>query len=67
MPEGWDLGVLRDQNQIPSYCLSVMLSPPKPLEEIQTNLVCELLTYKERAAANFVMARPMGPWGGVKR
>ena len=28
----------------PSVRLSVMLSPPKPLEEIQPNLVCELLT-----------------------
>ena len=28
----------------PSVCLSVMLSPPKPLDEIQPNLVCELLT-----------------------
>ena len=27
-----------------SVRLSVMLSPPKPLDEIQTNLVCELLT-----------------------
>ena len=25
-----------------SFCLSVMLSPPKPLDEIQPNLVCEL-------------------------
>ena len=25
----------------PSVCLSVMLSPPKPLDEIQPNLVCE--------------------------
>ena len=24
--------------------LSIMLSPPKPLDEIQPNLVCELLT-----------------------
>ena len=38
------LRVLRDQNQIPCCCLSVMLSPPKPVEEIQPNLVCELLT-----------------------
>ena len=38
------LGVLRGQNQISSNCLSVMLSPPKPLDEIQPNLVCELLT-----------------------
>ena len=28
----------------PSFGLSVMLSPPKPLDEIQPNLVCELLT-----------------------
>ena len=36
---GLDLGVLRDQNQIPSCCLSVMLSPPKPLDEIKPSLV----------------------------
>ena len=41
---GVGLVVLRGQNQIPSCCLSVMLSPPKPLDEIQPNLVCELLT-----------------------
>ena len=40
---GVGLGVLRGQNQMPSCCLSVMLSPPKPLDEIQPNLVCELL------------------------
>ena len=28
----------------PSVRLSVMLSPPKPLDEIQPNLVCGLLT-----------------------
>ena len=28
----------------PSARPSVMLSPPKPLDEIQPNLVCELLT-----------------------
>ena len=28
----------------PSVCPFVMLSPPKPLDEIQPNLVCELLT-----------------------
>ena len=28
----------------PSVCPSVMPSPPKPLDEIQPNLVCELLT-----------------------
>ena len=42
---GVGLGVHRGQNQIPSCCLSVMLSPPKPLDEIQPNLVCELLTW----------------------
>ena len=41
---GVGLGVLRGQNQIPSCCLSVMLSPSKPLDEIQPNLVCEILT-----------------------
>ena len=41
---GWTWGVLRGQNQIQSCCLSVMLSPPKPLDEIKPNLVCELLT-----------------------
>ena len=41
---GVGLGVLRGQNQIPSCCLSIMLSPPKPLNEIKPNLVCELLT-----------------------
>ena len=38
---GVGLGVFRGQNQIPSCCLSIMLSPPKPLEEIKPNLVCE--------------------------
>ena len=28
----------------PSVRLSDMLSPPKPLDEIQPNLVCELIT-----------------------
>ena len=41
---GVDLGCLCVKNQIPSCCLSVMLSPPKPFDEIQPNLVCELLT-----------------------
>ena len=44
MPQGWNLWVLRGQNQILSCCLSVMLSPPELLDEIQPNLVCELLT-----------------------
>ena len=41
---GVGLGVLRGQNPIPSCCLSDMLSPPKPLDEIQPNLVCELIS-----------------------
>ena len=41
---GHSLGALRGQNRIPSCCLSVMLSSPKPLDEIQPNLVCEVLT-----------------------
>ena len=43
-----------------------MLYPPKRLGEIQTNLVCELLTEIGRAAA-FFLAPPPGPRGGVKR
>ena len=35
-----------------------MLSPPKPLDEIQPNLVFELLTWMGRVTLN---------WGGVKR
>ena len=38
-----------------------MLSP-KPLDEIQPNLVCELLTSKGRATANF-LATPPGALG----
>ena len=64
---GWDLRVLRGQNQIPSCCLSVMLSPPKPLDEIQPNLVCELLTSMEAQHKFFLVPRPLGPWRGVTR
>ena len=38
---------------------SVMLSPPKPLDEIQPNLVCELFTWMGRATHFFCHA----PWG----
>ena len=48
----------------PSVCLSVrlsvMLSPPKPMDEIQPNLVCELLTLMGRATSNFFLAPPPG-------
>ena len=60
MPQGWNLGVLRGQNQIPSCCLSVVLSPPKPLDEIQPNLVCELLTWMGRPTWNNFLAPPPG-------
>ena len=49
----------------PSFRLSVMLSP-KPFDEIQL-LVCEFLTRMGRATAIFWGARPLGPWGGVKK
>ena len=45
----------------PSVCRSVMLSPPKPLDEIQPNLVCELLTWMWRATSNFFFC--LDPWG----
>ena len=41
-----------------SVGLSVMLSPPKPLDKIQPNLVCELLTGMGRATVS-----PPAPWG----
>ena len=40
---------------------SVMLSPPKPLAEIQPNLVCQLLTWMGRATA--FLALPPGTLG----
>ena len=42
-----------------------MLSP-KPLDEIQPNLVCELLTCMGRATANCYWLHPLGPWEGSK-
>ena len=51
----------------PSACPSVMLSPPKPLDEIQPNLVCELLTCMGRATEKFFLAPPPGAlWRGQK-
>ena len=46
---------------------SVTLSPPKPLDGIQPNLVCELLTCMGHATAQFFWQGPLGPWGGAKR
>ena len=36
-------GVLRGQ-KLNTPCPDVMVSPPKPMDQIQPNLVCELLT-----------------------
>ena len=47
-----------------SVCPSVLLSPPKPLDEIQPNFVCWLLTCIGRATVLF--ARPLGPGEGSK-
>ena len=44
----------------PSVRSSVMLSLPKPLDEIQPNLVCELLTCIEYATAVILAAPPLG-------
>ena len=57
--------MLRGQNQIPSCCLSFMLSPPKALDKIQPSLVCGLLALMVCATA-FFWPHPLGPWGGVK-
>ena len=43
-----------------------MLSPPKPLDEIQPDLVCELLTRMGRAKAFFFVPAPWGPGEGSK-
>ena len=43
----------------PSVWVSVMLSPPKPLDEIQPNLACELLTGTGHAMA-FFLPCPLG-------
>ena len=50
----------------PSIRPSVTLSPPKLLDEIQPNLMSELLTWMGHATAQFLGARPLGPWGGAK-
>ena len=40
----------------PSICPSVLLSPPKPLGEIQPNLMCGLLSCMGHATVNKVLA-----------
>ena len=48
---------------IASVRLSVMLSPPKPLDRIQPNLVSGLLTQVGRARARLFLAPPPGALG----
>ena len=55
--------VLRSHNQVPSCCLSVMLSPPKSLDEIHPNLVCGLLPCMGCATAKVFLAPPPGALG----
>ena len=49
-----------------SVSLSVVLSPPKQLDEIQPNLVCELLTRMRHTTAHFLAPSPEGPGEGSK-
>ena len=46
-----------------SVRLSVILSPPKPFDEIQPNLVCELLTYIGVCSVKLFLAPPPGALG----
>ena len=50
----------------PSVHPYVILSPPKPLDEIQQLLVCELLTRMGRATALIFWPHPWGPGRGQK-
>ena len=45
---------------LPSLCLSILLSPPKLLDEIQPNLVWELLTWSSGACISTFLAPPPG-------
>ena len=64
---GGTWGCLGFKNQILSRRLSVMISPPKPLDQIQPNEVCELLTCMGRATAKVNLALPTGVlWRGQK-
>ena len=53
-----EMGILQSS---PSVRLSVTLSPPKPLDKIQPNLVCVLLTWIRCATAHFFGPAPWGP------
>ena len=47
-----------------SVRLSVMLSPPKPLDEIQPDWC---VNYSHESGVQIFLALPLWPWGGVKR
>ena len=66
MPRGGTWGCLGFKNQILSRHLSVMISPPKPLDQIQPNEVCELLTCMGRATAKKFGPAHWGPGEGSK-
>ena len=54
---GVGLGVFRGQ-RLNAARPTLMSSPPKPVDQIQPNLVCNV---------NNFLAPPPGPWGGVKK
>ena len=64
---GVRLGVLRGQNQIPSCCLSVMLSPPKQFDEFNQIWCVDYFHEWGVQRQNCFWPRPLGPRGGVKR
>ena len=49
-----------------SVCPSVALSPPKPLEEIQPNLVCVCCSHEWGVQQQFFCPAPWGPGEGPK-
>ena len=51
---------------IASVCPSVKLSPPKPLEEIQPNLVCVCCSHEWGVQQHIFLAPPPGALGGPK-
>ena len=62
---GWDLGVLRSQNQIPSCCSLCYLLLNHWTKFNQIWLLS--YSYEWGVQRQFSLPRPLGPWGGVKR
>ena len=60
---GLDMGVLRGQNQIPPCCLSVMLSPSKPLDEFN-RIWCVSNSHEWGAQRHFFWPHALGLRGG---